>query len=163
MKSDIKHVEAAFDVAFTGAWLLVVLRWEALLRWLDAIGFPQGIPMPSADVVAQYRAWLIAVALIGIVVSLAKLTRQNWGAPLTAGHTIHQLANGYVTIAMLNSPNLLRPENITTWASWGDASAAEVQVTIAGVAALIGVLTAVGIAIDIVARWVWILRNRPAS
>lgn len=161
MKTDIKHVEVALDLAFTTFWIALVLRWDSFLAWLDSVGFPLGIPIPSAEIVAQFRGWLIAVALIGIAVSVIKLTQRRWNVPITAGYTLHQLLNGYVTIAMLNAPNLLRPGTFTVWASWGEASVAETQATVAGIAALIGVLTAIGIAADVVTRWVAVARHQP--
>lgn len=155
----INRGEAIADIVFTVVWISVAASWTNILAALDRVNFPHEIPVPSAALIDKYYLWIVNVALIGIAVSILKLIIGRWTFPVGVAHTVYQSLNAMVTVAILNSGMLLRPETAQRWAELSDgATVTQVLATVDRWGGVIGILVSIAIGIDIIVRWVDVVR-----
>ena len=84
----------------------------------------------------------------------AKLTVGKWNYVLATLHTLHGALDAGLFLLLATSGYLLRHESISAWASALGRSTTQVQIGSSLGLTLIGLLIAVGVAIDSVRRWV---------
>lgn len=156
----ISRGEEIADIVFTAVWISVVVNWTHVLAVLDRLDFPHEVPVPSAELIGTYYIWMVNVALVGIAVSILKIIIGRWNFPVGVAHTVYQSMNAMLTVAILNSGMLLRPETATRWAELSEgATVAEVLATVDMWGGIIGVIVSIAIAIDIIVRWVDVARG----
>lgn len=155
----INRGEEIANIVFTAFWISIAVSWTNILAALDRVGFPPEIPVPSAELIGTYYVWIVNVALVGIAVAVLKLVIGRWNFPVGVAHTVYQSMNAMLTVALLNSGMLLRPETAQRWSELSDgASVAEVLATVDMWGGIIGILVSIAIAIDIIVRWVDVAR-----
>lgn len=155
----INRAERIWDIVCTVAWIGIAVSWSNILDVLDRVGFPHEIPIPSLELITRYYPWIVNVALVSIAVSVLKIIVGRWTLPVGLAHTVYQSLNGMLTVAMLNSGVIFRPETLQRWVDISKTTTlAELNALINTWGMIIGVIVTIAILIDIIARWVDVAR-----
>lgn len=155
----ISRGEQIADIVFSVVWISMAASWTNLVALFDRLGLPAETPIPSPELISHYYIWIVNVALVGIAVSVLKIVIGRWNFPVGIAHTVYQSMNAMLTVTILNSGMLLRPETAQRWAELSKTSTVtEVVAAVDTWGAIIGVLISLAITLDIIVRWVDIAR-----
>jgi hypothetical protein len=100
-------ISAVFSVILSALWILVILRYSHYLAWYD--GLVPKTPLFLADVLFAMIPAFIALALLLLLVNVAKLYYGEWTIQLAWLNSAHRVAEAVFFVYFMNFSNVFNP------------------------------------------------------